>query len=142
MIVIKVEKRELFLKWLEWLSPIIPLKEIDRKVLAGFLSLHYAYRHYNPDILSDILFSDPVKKDFAKRLEISEHQLKKAVENLIEKGLIVENKASGKFNINHILTKYPSDGNFKLIVSFQINEPKSVSVQGTSDSDRNNDESR
>ena len=42
--VIKVKQTELFDKWLEWLHPIMPLKENDRKVLAALITLHYLHK--------------------------------------------------------------------------------------------------
>lgn len=111
MIVIKTSKKELFEKWLLWLDPILDLKDMDRKVLAAFLSLHYTYRNYqNHDVLYDILFSDTTKRDLAKRMGLSDSQLNKSIKSLEDKGLIINNKIVDQ------LTKYPKDGKFKIQV--------------------------
>lgn len=115
MITIKTSKKDLFYKWLLWLDPILDLKELDRKVLAAFISLHYAYRTYQDQtILNSLLFSEETKKDLAVRLEISESQLNKALRNLEEKGLIQDNKIASQ------LTTYPPDSQFRINVYFQI----------------------
>tara|TARA_R110000868_G_scaffold14414_2_gene67053 strand:+ start:46671 stop:47036 length:366 start_codon:yes stop_codon:yes gene_type:complete len=118
MIVLKTSKKELFEKWLLWLDPILNLKEMDRRVLAAFLSLHYTYRSYqNHDILYDILFSETTKKDLAKRMDLSDSQLNKSIKSLEDKGLIIDNK------IAPTLTKYPKDGKFKIQVYLDTTEP-------------------
>lgn len=117
MITIKVQKRELFLKYLEWIDPILKLKDLDRKVLAALLSLHYTYRDYNNiDVLNEILFSSTVRQDLIKRLEISESQFSKSIKSLEEKGLIEDNK------LHPTLTRYPKDGKFKIAINFVIDE--------------------
>lgn len=116
MITIKTSKKELFYNWLLWLDPILELKDMDRKVLAAFISLHFTYRSYrDQDLLNEILFSEKTKKDLAKRLELSDSQLNKSIKNLEEKGLIKDNK------ISHNLTKYPKDGKFKIQVYLDAN---------------------
>lgn len=120
MIVLKTSKKELFEKWLLWLNPILNLKDMDRKVLAAFLSLHYTYRNYeNHDTLYEILFSEVTKKDLAKRINLSESQLNKSLKTLTEKGLIIDNKIAPS------LTKYPRDGKFKIQVYLDTSNERS-----------------
>lgn len=89
---------------------------MDRKVLAAFLTLHYAYRHYKEDTLNSLLFSEDTQKELQKTLGLSESQFNKSLEHLKEKELIKDNK------INPIFTKYPRDANFKLQINFILED--------------------
>lgn len=111
---IKVVQKDLFYNYLTWLYPVIPLKEIDRRVLGAFMTLHHKYKDYDEKELNDILFSDPIKLDISARLNLSESKFNKALRNLQEKGLIQDNK------INPVLTKYPKDNKFKINITFKV----------------------
>jgi DNA-binding MarR family transcriptional regulator len=115
---IKTNQRDLFYNLLTYLNPIIPLKETDRKVLSAFLTLHYKYRAYPLKTLNDLLFSEDIKIDMAKRLNLTYSQYSKAFKHLEDKGLIINN------SLHPNLTKYPKDGNFKLNISFKVEEWK------------------
>lgn len=111
---IKTTKRDLFYNYLTWLYPVIPIKEIDRKVLSSLMFLHYSYKEYDPSTLNQLLFSEETKKDIAKRLNLSDSKFNKALKHLEENGLIQDNK------INPLLTKYPKDNKFKININFKI----------------------
>lgn len=116
MIVLKTSKKDLFEQWLLWLNPIIPLKDIDRKVLAAFISLHYTYRFYHShEVLYELLFSEVTKKDLAKRMGLSDSQFNKSIKHLEEKGLIINNKLAEQ------LVNYPKDNKFKIQVYLDTN---------------------
>ncbi len=118
MIVIKTTKKDLFYNYLHWLDPVLNLSENERKVLAAFLSLHYAYREYNPVTLNELLFSPETKADLAKRLGLNTSKFNKAFHHLEEKELIKDNQ------ITPYLTKHPRDANFKISVQFILEDKK------------------
>ena len=114
---IKVQKKDLFYEYLHWLDPALNLTDAERKVLSGFIGMHYTYRHYyDPEILSSLLFSEETKKDLAKRCKLPGAVFSKIMKNLEAKSLIVNNK------IHENLTAYPKDGNFKINVKFKIQD--------------------
>lgn len=116
--IVKTTKGKLFLDWLTWLNPIIPLEDNERRVLAGHLALHYQYTllEYNPDTLNYLLFSDKVQEDMQKRLNFTPLEYKLAVAKLNKKGLLQEKQ------INPKLTTYPRDHKFELNVKFEIED--------------------
>lgn len=114
--IINTTRKDLFNDYLLWLNPILNLKEMDRKVLASFLTLHYNYKDYAEETLYSLLFSENTQSNIAKKLDISESQMNKAVSNLQEKKLIINGK------LNPHLIQYPKDGNFKINILFKVNE--------------------
>lgn len=124
MIQLKVQKKELFNKWLEWLSPIIKITESERKVLSSLISLHYTYRHYhNLLTLNELLFSEGTLKDLAQRLKIKELRFNKIIKTLREKDLIKEDQGEIKYSyLNPSLTNYPKDNKFKIQVEISLFE--------------------
>lgn len=114
--VIQVKKEELFEKWLEWLNPIIPLKDVDRKVLASLITLHYTHKdRYSEDTLQELLMSEETKEIVAKRLEMSVNKVTRAYNHFKENGIITEDN-----RLQASLTKYPPGNKFKIILDFEI----------------------
>lgn len=114
--IINTTRKDLFNDYLLWLNPILNLKEMDRKVLSAFLTLHYNYREYPEDTLYSLLFSEDTQRSIAKKLDLSDSQMNKAITNLQEKKLIIDAK------LNSHLIQYPKDGNFKINILFKVNE--------------------
>ncbi len=116
MIKIETQYKDLFYKWLTWLSPVIEIEEGERKLLAAFITLHYFYskRDYNQDTLNQLLFSDETKEGLRTKLQYSKIKFTKAFNKLNELNLIKDGK------LHHLLTRYPKDGNFKIVVDFKI----------------------
>lgn len=115
--VIQVKQNELFEKWLEWLNPILPLKDIDRKVLAALITLHYAHknRYSDDNVLQELLMSEDTKEILAKKLELSVNQVNKSYLNFKEKGIITEDN-----KLQKSLTKYPINNKFRILIDFEI----------------------
>lgn len=114
--VIRVNKSELFEKWLEWLNPLIPLKNLDRKVLAALITLHYLYKErYSDETLQELLLSEDTKEIISKRLNISINQINKAYNNFKESGIITD-----KNTLNKALTNYPKNNRFRILIDFEI----------------------
>lgn len=113
--VIKVNRGELFEKWLEWLNPLIPLKELDRKVLGAYITLHYLHKdRYTEEALNDLLFTDDTVEIVAKRLNITVPAVHKCLKNLNKLKIINDKK------LHPSLTKYPVNNKFSLKVDFEI----------------------
>lgn len=114
--VIKVKKDELFEKWLEWLNPILPLKEMDRKVLASLITLHYLHKErYSAEVLQELLMSEETKEIIAKRLELSINQVNKSYSHFKEMGIITEDN-----RLQNSLIKYPLNNKFRILLDFEI----------------------
>lgn len=116
--VVKVTKNELFEKWLEWLNPILPLKENDRKVLASLITLHFLHKdRYSEETLMELIMSEDTKDIIAKRLEMSINQVNKSYAKFKESGIITEdNKLQGS------LVKYPPNNRFRILIDFEITD--------------------
>lgn len=116
--VIKVKQTELFDKWLEWLHPIMPLKENDRKVLAALITLHYLHKdRYSAEVLMDLLMSDDTKNIIAKRLDMSINQVNKSYMKFKEMDIITEDN-----KLQNSLIKYPLNNRFRILVDFEITD--------------------
>lgn len=115
--VIQVKQSELFEKWLEWLNPILPLKDIDRKVLAALITLHYAHRnrYSDDDVLQELLMSEDTKQILAKKLDLSINQLNKSFAHFKEMGILTEDN-----KLQKSLIKYPSNDRFRILIDFEI----------------------
>lgn len=115
--IIKVKKDQLFEKWLEWLNPILPLKDIDRKVLAALITLHYNNKHRYADenVLQELLMSEDTKEILAKKLELSINQVNKSYAHFKEMGIITENN-----RLQNSLIKYPLNNKFRILLDFEI----------------------
>lgn len=114
MIQIKCTKSKLFLNYLNWINPVLKLSKGEIDILSNYLTLHYAHKYYDPKVLNEMLFSDETKEIVRKKLKINTRLFNKLFNSLVEKELFKDNK------INPALTKYPSDGNFKLFISFKV----------------------
>lgn len=116
MIKIETQYKDLFYKWLTWLYPVIEIEEGERKLLASFITLHYHYtkREYNQDTLNQLLFSDETKEGIRNKLGYSKIKFTKAFNKLNELKLIDNNK------LHQLLTRYPRDGNFKIVIDFKL----------------------
>lgn len=117
--VIKVKQGELFEKWLEWLNPLLPLKEIDRKVLGALITLHYTHRnrYSSDDVLQELLMSEDTKELIAKKLELSINQVNKSYAHFKEMGIITEDN-----KLQKSLIKYPSNNRFRILIDFEITD--------------------
>ena len=115
--ILKVNKKDLFEKWLEWLNPILPLKVADRRVLAAYITLHFLHKdQYSPKALNELLFSEATKKIVAKRLKMTVPQIEKSLSYFKDKGLIVD----GAFRSS--LTNYPRNNKFRILIDFEITD--------------------
>lgn len=110
----KVQKKNFFRLWLEWLNPLLQLSKIEREVLSALLTFHYTYREYNQETLNELLFSEATLKHIQKRLVINDKIFNNILTSLRAKHIINGNI------INPSLTKYPKDGKFKLFINFEI----------------------
>lgn len=113
--IIKVPKNDLFYTWLSWLSPIIPLTEIERKVLAAYITLHYLHKdRYSKEVLNELLMSEDTKKIVAKKLKINHSILNKVLKKF------EDSKVMSKEGLNPSLTNYPRNNKFKIDVEFEV----------------------
>jgi hypothetical protein len=111
-----VKKDQLFESWLKWLDPIIPLKDMDRRVLGALITLHYLHKdRYSEDTLQELLMSEDTKKIIEKKLEMTPRQVLKAFEHFKEMGIITEDN-----RLQTSLTKYPVNNKFRILVDFEI----------------------
>lgn len=114
MITIKVARNKFFTEYLKWLDPLLNLSKGERDIFAALLTLHYAHKHYAPDVLDELLFSDKTAEMIRKKLKINKRLYDKLFKSLEQKGL-VQNKTIRKQFLN-----YPKDDNFKIFVNFEI----------------------
>lgn len=115
--IVKVQKKDLFKTYLEWLSPVIKITTKEREVLAALISLHYTYRHYqDTNILNELLFSESTLKELCTRLKQNPDKFDLCIKSLEAKDLIQSDGLNKK--INPLLTQYPKDNKFKIHVEF------------------------
>ncbi len=116
--IISTTRKDLFYDYLTWLNPILNLKEMDLRVLSKLIALHYSNKDkgYPEDVLYGLLFSEDTLRAISTKLDISESQMNKAINNLQDKDLIKDLK------LNPLLIQYPADGNFKINILFKVNE--------------------
>lgn len=97
---VKTTIRDFFEKWLEWMNPMIPLKEMDRKILSAYLVLYYTNlsRFENKILLNELVFNESTKEVLIKRLQVSRPQINKALKHLITLGIIKEDEEKLSFN--------------------------------------------
>lgn len=115
--IVETTRKDLFNHWLLWLDPLLNLNESERKILAAFLLLHWTYTkrgNYSPEVLFELLFSDDNKESVRQKINLPKIVFSKAFKGLIEKGLFRDNQ------IHHLLTRYPKDDKFKLVVDFKL----------------------
>ena len=97
---VKTTNRDFFEKWLEWMNPMIPLKDMDRKILSAYLVLYYTNlsRFENKILLNELVFNEDTKEILIKRLQVSRPQINKALKHLITLGIIKEDEEKLSFN--------------------------------------------
>ena len=106
----------MFEKWLEWLNPILPLKDVDRKVLAALITLHFSHKdRYSPETLQELLMSEDTKEIIAKKLEMSINKVTRAYTHFKENGIITEDN-----KLQDSLIKYPINNRFRILLDFEI----------------------
>ena len=116
--VVKVKKNELFEKWLEWLNPILPLKENDRKVLAALITLHYLHKdRYSPEVLMELVMSEDTKNILSKKLSMSINQVNKSYNKFKDSGIITNDN-----KLQSSLINYPMNNKFRILIDFEITD--------------------
>lgn len=120
-------KKDFWYLYLWFLDPILKLNDTERKILSGYLTLHYYHRHRYSDLnaLNEILFSDITKKHLMKVTKLKEDKFNKSYESLVLKNAIQEYTADEEQNIRFMrihpsLTKYPRNNKFELDIKFNI----------------------
>lgn len=115
---IRISKKEFFYKWLEWLNPILPLAEIDRRILAALLTLHFTHKErYNEDTLQELLMSEDTKTIISKKLNIPKDLVDKSYDYFRQSGIITSDNA-----LQRSLTNYPSNNKFKISIDFELTD--------------------
>ena len=118
--IIKTNRKDLFVDYLKYLDPVLELKEIDRKVLGALLNLWYSHRFYDLDTLYKLLFSPETLLAIQQKLELSVPQFKKSIKKLNDKGLITSN------TINDDLIRYIKDSKklsgFEIKIQFKVQD--------------------
>lgn len=79
---------------------MIPLKDMDRKILSAYLVLYYTNlsRFENKILLNELVFNEDTKEILIKRLQVSRPQINKALKHLITLGIIKEDEEKLSFN--------------------------------------------
>lgn len=120
-------KKDFWYLYLWFLDPILKLSDVERKVLSGYLTLHFYHRHRYSDLnaLNEILFSKVTNDHIMKVKKIKEDKFTKAFYSLVLKGAIQEYTADQEQNIKFMrihptLTKYPKNNKFELDIRFNI----------------------
>jgi DNA-binding MarR family transcriptional regulator len=114
MITVKATRDKFFTSYLNWLDPILRLSKGEVDILAALLTLHYAHRHYDKEVLASLLTAPETMEAIRKKMKINAKLFKKLVKSLEEKGLL---EAGG---LNPKLTNYPKDGKFRLFIAFEL----------------------
>jgi hypothetical protein len=128
---IKVTRKDLMYQYLLWLDPVFKLKEQERKVLSGYLTLHYYSRHRFSDlsILDEFLFSDPeakTKNHLMKMYNLTEEKFNKIFTTLKNKGFLQEytvqhgESTKNLFRLNPYITRYPKNEEFKINIELKV----------------------
>ncbi len=113
MITIKTPKDRFFATYLTWLNPVLHLSKGEIDILSSLMTLHYAHRHYDPEILNDLIFNEKTYEAIRKKMKINSKLFNKLLASLRDRGLIEGNE------INPKLTNYPKDNKFRLFVAFE-----------------------
>ncbi len=128
---IKTTRKELMYDWLNFLDPIFKLKEVERKVLAGYLTLHYYHRHRysDPSILDEQLFSEVTNKSLQEKYKLPEEKFTQIFEKLKNKGFLQtyqvqqgEGVTKELFKLNPAITRYPKNEKFEINITFKVQE--------------------
>lgn len=116
--IIRVNKKDFFYKWLEWLHPILPLSEINRRVLAALITLHFLHKErYSDNVLQELLISDDTKNIIAKKLGLDKTEIDKSYEYFKNVGIITSDNS-----LQRSLTNYPSNNKFKISIDFELTD--------------------
>ena len=123
MINIQVTKKTIFNQFLLWLDPILNLNIPEREVLSLLLTLHNYHdsRYHDKDLLNKELFSKDNLEGLRVRAKLSKPVFNKAIQNLNNKNLIINE------TINPKLTKYPKDNKYKITIQFNFPDEKAKS---------------
>lgn len=114
MITVKATRDKFFATYLNWLDPVLRLSKGEVDILAALLTLHYAHRHYDKEILSALLTAPETLEAIRRKMKINAKLFRKLVKSLQDKGLM---QVDG---LNEKLTNYPKDGKFRLYVAFEL----------------------
>ena len=115
---IRVSKKDFFYKWLEWLHPILPLTELNRRVLAALITLHFLHKdRYSEDTIQELLMSEDTKTIISKKLGLPKDLIDKAYNDFKNLGIITPNN-----QLQRSLTNYPANNKFKISVDFELTD--------------------
>ena len=92
------------------------MKDVDRKVLASLITLHFSHKdRYSPEVLQELLMSEDTKEIIAKKLEMSINKITRAYSHFKERGIITEDN-----KLQDSLIKYPPNNKFRILIDFEI----------------------
>lgn len=127
---IKTTRQTLFYDWLNFLNPVFKLNDVQRKVLSGYLTLHYYSRHRfsDPAILDELLFNHPsTRQNLMKKYKLTEDKFDKIFGTLKSKGFFQEysvqqgeNTKKDLLKINPAITRYPRNEKFEINIQFKV----------------------
>lgn len=111
-----------FRYWFEFLRPFHKLTNRETDVITAFTKKrYYLSKHINNnELLDKVLMSDDIKREVREECDISLPHFQVIMGKLRENKLIVDNKVNPRF-IPNIVEK---DGNFKLLLLFDLDEEK------------------
>lgn len=109
-----------FRYWFEFLRPFHSLTNRETDVITSFTKKRFYLSKdiSNEDLLDKVLMSDDIKKEVREECNISLPHFQVIMGKLRENKLIVDNKVNPRY-IPNIIEK---DGNFKLLLLFDLNE--------------------
>lgn len=109
-----------FRYWFEFLRPFHSLTNRETDVITSFTKKRFYLSKdiSNDDLLDKVLMSDDIKKEVREECNISLPHFQVIMGKLRENKLIVNNKVNPRY-IPNIIEK---DGNFKLLLLFDLNE--------------------
>tara|TARA_R110000868_G_C10495446_1_gene730610 strand:+ start:29 stop:409 length:381 start_codon:yes stop_codon:yes gene_type:complete len=124
--VISTTRKDLFHDWLLWLDPVFKLSVAERKLLAGYLTIHYYHRHRFSNLitLDDLLFSQSTTDVLLKRNKLTQKKFDEIFAKLKAKGFITDYQDEDKDphqKLNPAITKYPVNERFSINVDLKIN---------------------